>query len=363
MKEYEKRFRHVTPYVPGEQPDGADIIKLNTNENPYPPSPKVLEAIRGMDGDALRRYPDTDATALVRAIAGRYGVSEEEVFVGVGSDDVISMSFLTFFNTTIDHPLLFPDITYSFYDVWAELYGIPYETVPVDEDFGIRPEDYGTNAGGIIFPNPNAPTSIALPLIAVEEIVRSHPDAIVIVDEAYVDFGAASAVPLTDKYDNLLVIQTFSKSRAMAGMRIGFAIGQKHLIAALRNVKNSVNSYTLSAVAIASGAAAIEDEAYFADRVAAIKETRDRTALALADLGFFFPPSDTNFFFVHHPKMHAKEIFEALRTRGIYARYFARPRIDDHLRITVGTDAEMERLIAALRDIVPNQGKESSTDT
>ena len=259
MSSWEQNIRRVVPYVAGEQPDQADMIKLNTNENPYPPSPKVAEALARTDTDAFRLYPDPAATALTEAIAQRYGVRPSQVFVGVGSDDVLAMSFLTFFNS--DKPILFPDISYSFYDVWAECFRIPYRKVPLDEDFSIRPADYTCENGGVIFPNPNAPTGLALQAGAVEEIVRSNPESVVIVDEAYVDFGAVSALPLIEKYENLLVVQTFSKSRQMAGVRIGFAIGSEKLIGYLQDVKYSFNSYTMSRPAIALGVEAVRDEA------------------------------------------------------------------------------------------------------
>ena len=258
---WEDNVRKVVPYTPGEQPKIKNIIKLNTNENPYPPAPGVVEALKNMDVSDYRKYPDPSCTKLVDAIASFYSVDPEKVFVGVGSDDVLAMAFLTFFNS--DKNILFPDITYSFYDVWADLYRIPYTQVPLKEDFTIDPEDYYVENGGVVIANPNAPTGVALPLSAIEEIVRKNSDVIVIVDEAYVDFGGESALPLIDKYDNLLVVQTFSKSRSMAGMRIGYAFGCKKLIKYLYDVKFSFNSYTMNMPSIELGAAAIADKDYF----------------------------------------------------------------------------------------------------
>ena len=273
MAAWEDNVRKAIPYTPGEQPKEKNIVKLNTNENPYPPSPKVLAAVAAVDGEGYRKYPAPDAAVLVSAIANNYGVDPENVFVGVGSDDVLAMSFLTFFNS--DKKLLFPDVTYSFYDVWAELFGIEYETVLLDEDFCIRPEDYLRENGGIIFPNPNAPTGVAMSVSHIETIVKNNPSSVVIVDEAYVDFGCESALPLTKKYDNVLVVQTFSKSRSMAGARIGFALGDAKLIKYLNDVKFSFNSYTMSSTALAAGVAAVSDREYFEDTVSRIVATRE----------------------------------------------------------------------------------------
>lgn len=286
MKNWEANVRRVTPYTPGEQPNQPDMIKLNTNENPYPPAPGVAEVLREMDTDAMRLYPDPTAGELVSAIAENYGLEKDQVFVGVGSDDVLAMSFLTFFNS--DRPILFPDITYSFYDVWADLFRIPYERPALDEDFHIRKEDYFRENGGIVFPNPNAPTGVELPLSDVEEIVSRNRDVVVIVDEAYVDFGAQSALSLLKKYDNLLVVQTFSKSRSMAGMRIGFACGSPELIRYLNDAKYSFNSYTMDRTALAAGAAAVKDREYFEDTCNRIIETREWTKRELKALGFSF---------------------------------------------------------------------------
>lgn len=350
MKKWEEYIRKVTPYVPGEQPKNTDVIKLNTNECPYPPSPAVKEVIHNINSDKYRLYPDPDATFLCGAIADYYNVDSDRVFVGVGSDDVIAMAFMTFFNS--DKPILFPDITYSFYDVWADLFKIPYETVRVDDDFKIIKESFDRENGGIIFPNPNAPTAIGMPLEEVEYIIKNNQDSVVIVDEAYVDFSDCTAMDLIDKYDNLLVIQTYSKSRAMAGMRIGFAIGNKKLIDAMKAVKFSYNSYTMNMPSIYAGAAAINDKEYFEEIRDKIVNTRTKAMEKLKELGFSMTDSKTNFLFVTHKTRPAKEIFEALKEKNIYVRYFNKDRIDNYLRITVGTDAQMQALYFALEKIL-----------
>ncbi len=354
MKAWEANVRKVVPYVPGDQPKGERLIKLNTNENPYPPAPGVLRALREMDDSRFRKYPDPTCSELVQVLAERYGVGEDQVFVGVGSDDVIAMAFLTFFNS--EKPLLFPDVSYSFYKVWAELFGIRYETVALDEEFRIHKEDYCRENGGIIFPNPNAPTGLLLPLDEVEEIVRKNPDVIVIVDEAYIDFGGTSALGLVEKYDNLLVVQTFSKARSMAGMRIGYAIGQPELIRALNDVKYSFNSYTMNMPALTLGVEAVKDEAYFRETTAKIVATRERAKVRLRELGFTFPDSMSNFIFASHARVPAEKIFEVLRENQIYVRYFKQPRLDNYLRISVGTDAEMDELFAFLEQYLNAQG-------
>ncbi len=348
MKGWEKNIRKVTPYLPGEQPKRTDIIKLNTNENPYPPSPAVEEALRTIRTEDLRRYPDPEARELTEAIAREEHVRPEQVFCGVGSDEVLALSFLTFFNS--DRPILFPDITYSFYEVWADLFRIPYEKVPLNERFEIVPDEYGRPSGGIVFPNPNAPTGVFLSLDAVEEILRSHPDVVTIVDEAYIDFGGDTSIGLVEHYDNLMVVKTFSKSRALAGMRIGYAIAQEPLIRHLKDVKNSFNSYTMSRAAIALGTAAIRDRDYFEKTRARILATREQAKAEFSRLGFSFPDSMTNFLFVTTKRAPAKELFAALSGAGIYVRYFDQPRIDDYLRITIGTDAQMEQLYRFLRN-------------
>lgn len=348
MTNWERNIRKVVPYTPGEQPNQPDMIKLNTNENPYPPAPKVQQVLKEMDAGDLRLYPDPSAGALVKAIADYYGLNEDQVFVGVGSDDVLAMSFLTFFNG--EKPVLFPDITYSFYDVWAELFRIPYERPALDDSFHIKKEDYFKENGGIIFPNPNAPTGVELPLQDIEEILKANPGSVVIVDEAYIDFGAHSALPLISKYDNLLVVQTFSKSRSMAGMRIGFACGNPVLIKYLNDVKYSFNSYTMNRTSLAAGVAAIGDRDYFEDTCQKIMDTREWTQKELKALGFTFQDSKANFIFAAHKTCPAKQIFEALRAKHIYVRYFAKPRIDNYLRITIGTREEMEQLIRFLKE-------------
>ncbi len=346
MESYLKNIRQVVPYTPGEQPKQPDIIKLNTNENPYPPSPKVMEQIHKID--RLRMYPDPAVTELVEAIAEYKGLSKDQVFVGVGSDDVLAMCFMTYFNSEL--PILFPDISYSFYDVWAELFRIPYKTQPLDKEFKIVADDYKKPNGGIIFPNPNAPTGLFLPLDEVESIVAANPDVIVIVDEAYVDFGGVSAQSLLDKYGNLIVVQTFSKSRSMAGMRIGYAMGSKTLIKALNDVKYSFNSYTMNQPSIVLGKASIEDDEYFKNTCHAIVKTREWVKEELKKLGFSFPDSKTNFIFATHETVPAEEIFEAAKMENIFLRYFKKPRIDNYLRITIGTDEEMKKFIGFLKN-------------
>ena len=350
MGKWEANVRRVVPYTPGEQPNRPGMIKLNTNENPYPPSPKVAQAIRDFDEDRLRMYPDPTAGALVNALAERYQVKPSQVFVGVGSDDVLAMCFLTFFNSK--KPILFPDITYSFYDVWADVFRIPYEVQPLDEDLCIRVEDYYKENGGVIFPNPNAPTGVLMDLSRIEDIVAHNPDVICIVDEAYIDFGGVSALPLIETYDNLLVVQTFSKSRAMAGARIGYVFGSEKLIKYLNDVKYSFNSYTMDQLTLVTGAAALSDEAYFQETLAKIIATRERVKGQLRELGFTMPDSKSNFLFISHPKVAARELFAMLREKNIYVRYCDKPRIHNMLRVTVGTDEEMDRLIACLKEYI-----------
>ena len=351
MKGWEKNIRQVVPYTPGEQPNRPGMIKLNTNENPYPPAPQVQQVLAEMDVDPLRLYPDPNASSLVHALADCYGLKPEQVFVGVGSDDVLAMCFLTFFNS--DKPILFPDITYSFYSVWADLFRIPYERPALDEELKIRVKDYCKENGGIIFPNPNAPTGVEMPLDQVEQILAHNPDSIVIVDEAYVDFGAVSAVELLDRYENLVVVQTFSKSRSLAGMRIGYAFASPRLIAALNAVKHSYNSYTMNRTSLAAGVACLSNGAYWHETLDKIMTTRERTQKRLAALGFTFHPSKTNFVFVTHPQWKAEDLYQALRQQDIFVRYFKQPRIDNYLRITIGTDEEMDRLFAFLENYEP----------
>lgn len=352
MANWESYVRKVVPYVPGEQPDKDKMIKLNTNENPYPPAPGVAKVLAGFDADRLRLYPEPTCKVLVDAIAEYYGISSEQVFVGVGSDDVLAMIFMTFFNS--DRPILFPDITYSFYDVWADMLRIPYETKALDENFMIRPEDYYEENGGVVFPNPNAPTGIQMGLSEIEDIVSHNRDEIVVVDEAYIDFGGKSALPLIEKYDNLLVVQTFSKSRSMAGMRIGFAMGNPKLIRYINDVKYSFNSYTMNQTALALGVEAIRDTAYFEETRAKIIATREWTKAELKKIGFSFGDSMSNFIFATHKTVPAREIYEALREANIYVRYFAKERIDNYLRISIGTQEEMEALIDFLKQYLNN---------
>lgn len=350
MREWENNIRKVEPYVPGEQPKQDNVIKLNTNENPYPPTPMVTDAAGHFNMDKLRLYPDPEAADLVGAIAGYYGMNKNQVFVGVGSDDVISMCFLTFFNS--DKPVLFPDITYSFYSVWADLYRIPYETPKLDADFKIVPEDYYKENGGVIFPNPNAPTALYMELDKVEDIIKHNQDVVVIIDEAYIDFGGKSALEFVNKYENVLVVQTFSKSRSMAGMRIGYAFGNEKLIKVLNDVKYSFNSYTMNATSLAYGVCAVKDKQYFEKCVNEIIKTRQYSAQKLTELGFTFPESKANFIFVTHKSVPAAKIFEELKKRNIYVRYFNKPVIDNYLRITIGTKEQMDKLFEALADIV-----------
>lgn len=344
---WEENVRKVVPYVAGEQPKKTGVIKLNTNECPYPPTPGVVKLAAEMDCDALRLYPDTNAAPLTAALADYYHVNQNQIFVGVGSDDVLSMAFMTFFNS--GKPILFPDVTYSFYDVWADLYRIPYKTCALTEDWHIRPEDYTQPNGGVIFPNPNAPTGLLETPETVERIVEANRDVVVIVDEAYIDFGGVSALPLIEKYDNLLIVQTFSKSRAMAGMRIGFCMGNEKLIQYLNDVKFSFNSYTMNYPAQVLGVEAVRDDAYFKATTAKIVATRERVKGQLRELGFSFPDSQANFIFASHESVPAQQIFTALREEEIYVRHWNKPRISNCLRITVGTDEEMDKLLSFLK--------------
>lgn len=348
MELWEKNVRRVVPYVPGEQPKGDNIIKLNTNENPYPPAPAVVK--KSLKLSDLRLYPDPGAELLVKKIAEYHGLSPENVFVGVGSDDVLAMSFMTFFNS--EKEILFPDVTYSFYDVWADMLKIPYRAVSVTEDFRLRREDYFVENGGIIFPNPNAPTGIAEPVSFVEDILKHNPDVVVIVDEAYVDFGGESARFLIDEYDNLLVVRTFSKSRSMAGLRIGYAMGNAKLIQYLNDVKYSFNSYTMNMPSIILGAESLGDDAYFKDTIAKVVRTRDWFKKEIEKLGFISLPSAANFLFITHKDLNAKFIFEEAKKAGIYVRYFGKPRIDNYLRVTIGTDEQMETFLEFLKKLV-----------
>lgn len=337
----------LTPYVPGEQPKLANLVKLNTNENPYGPSPKVLEAVRAEAADSLRLYPDPDSDRLRAGIAAYHGVTPAQIFVGNGSDEVLAHAFMALLKH--DRPILFPDITYSFYPVYCGLYGIDHRAVPLTEAFEIRVDDYLAPNGGIIFPNPNAPTGRLLGLAEVERLLAGNPDSVVVIDEAYIDFGGESAVPLTVRHPNLLVTRTLSKSHALAGLRVGYAIGQPALVEALNRVKDSFNSYPLDRFAQAGALASIEDHAYFESMCARVVASRTRLVDAMTRLGFDVLPSAANFIFARHPARDGAELAAALRERSIIVRHFKNPaRIAPFLRITVGTDAQCDALVDAL---------------
>lgn len=350
MSQYWSKLVHdLDPYVPGEQPKDQRYIKLNTNECPYPPSPAALEAIHAAADETLRLYPDPNADALKDAIAGYYGVGRQNVFVGNGSDEVLAHIFHGLLRH--DKPLLFPDISYSFYPVYANLYQIEAQQVPLRDDFSLNLEDFATENGGIIFPNPNAPTSMAVGLEAIGALLQRNPYSVVVVDEAYIDFGGASAILLTEKYPNLLVVQTFSKSRSLAGLRVGFAVGHADLINALERVKNSFNSYPLGRMAIAGAAAAMHDKPYFETVCSRIIATRMVTVQKLQGMGFSVLPSVANFVFARPPKGNAEEIYLRLKERGVLVRYFNKPRIKEYLRITIGTDEEMAEFLCVLAEL------------
>ena len=349
-KHWSRRIRDMIPYVPGEQPRDRQFIKLNTNENPYPPSPKALEALRAAAGDSLRLYPDPECTELRAAIAAAHGLSPEQVFPGNGSDEVLAFCFQAFFDP--DRPVRFADITYTFYAVYASYFGLTPELVPLAEDFTLPVADFlAPGCGGVVLANPNAPTGLAVELADIRRILEAHRDQVVLVDEAYIDFGGASADVLVPEYDNLVVVRTLSKGHALAGLRVGYALAQPDLIAALRCVRDSINSYTVDRAAQAAAAASLRDAAYFQERTAQVVRTRQRTALALRDMGFAVTDSQANFLFVRHPQVPAKTLLDGLRERGILVRWFDRPRIRDYLRITVGTDGEMDALTAALKEL------------
>lgn len=351
-KAWENYIRKVTPYVPGEQPKDT-FLKLNTNENPYPPAPGVQRVLSNIDADVLRLYPDPSIGLLVDELARFYNVDNDRVFVGVGSDDVLAVAFLTFFNS--DKPILFPDITYSFYPVYCELYRIPYETQPLDKDFRIVREDYHKDNGGVVIANPNAPTSVYEEVSTIEDIILHNPDSVVIIDEAYIDFAGESALKLIDRYENLLVVQTFSKSRSMAGMRIGYAIGSPKLIKALNDVKYSINSYTMNQTAILAGVESVRDREYFNDKIKCLLDIRKESEETFRKLGFSFPESGANFLFVTHDYIPAKELYEVLRENRIYVRYFDQPRINNHLRITIGSREQMNMLFEFLDNYINNR--------
>lgn len=342
--------RELHPYVPGEQPKLPDLVKLNTNESAYGPSPKALEAIRAAASDDLRLYPDPEATTLRKALAAYHGVGFDNVFVGNGSDEVLAHAFAGLLKH--DRPLLFPDVTYSFYPVYAQLTGVTFETVALDGEMRVKIEDYRRPCGAVILPNPNAPTGIPLALAEITNLVAMHADKPVVIDEAYVDFGAETAVPLIADHPNLLVIRTFSKSRALAGLRVGYALGDAGLIEALVRVKDSFNSYPLDAPAQAGATASIQDEAYFQARLRDVIEQREATTRGLRKLGFDVLPSATNFVFARHPSFSGADLSAALRARAVIVRHFNKPRTADFLRITIGTAAQTERLLKALGEVV-----------
>lgn len=351
MSKYWSRFVHdLVPYTPGEQPKLTNLVKLNTNENPYGPSPKALEAMQAAVSDDLRLYPDPNCDQLKQAIARYYQVETSQVFVGNSSDEVLAHTFCALLQQ--DKPLLFPDISYSFYPVYCGLYGIDYKTVPLQSDFSINVNDYQQANGGIIFPNPNAPTGIALSLAEIEEILQANPDSAVVVDEAYVDFGAETAVALVDRYPQLLVVQTVSKSRSLAGLRVGLAIGNAELIEALERVKNSFNSYPLDRIALAGASAAFDDVAWFEQTRKAIIASRETLNVELKKLGFDVLPSQANFVFATHAQHDAAKLTAELRQRSVIVRYFNLPRIDQYLRITIGTEEQNQQLISALQEIL-----------
>lgn len=354
-REWTKNLRNIEPYVPGEQSKDKDIVKINANENPYPPSPKAAEVLKSFDTNKLRFYPSANSTKLKEAIAKYYKVDVSNVFVGNGSDDVLAVAFQSFFNS--EKPIVYPDLTYSFYPVWCSLFGIKYKNYPVGDDFRINPEDYKEKNGGVVIPNPNAPTSLGEGLDFVEKILNYNQDSVVIIDEAYVDFGGTSSIPLIDKYENLLVTGTFSKSRSLAGLRIGFAIGSKALIDVMEAVKNSYNSYTVDSLSIEMGAASIEDDEYFKSTCKKVIKTRERVTLELKKLGFDVLDSQTNFIFATHNKHNMKSLFEYLKTQKVFIRYFSLPRIENYVRITIGTNEEMDIFLEKTKEFILNDNK------
>ncbi len=350
MRFWSPEVCELEPYVPGEQPKIQNLLKLNTNENPYPPSPKVVEAVQEVlheQADVLRLYPDPDATVLKQAIAKQQNIDVSQVFVGNGSDEVLAHIFKAFFLQ--DEPILYPDITYSFYPVYSQFFGTKTKEIPLNESFEIDVRDYTQPNGGVIITNPNAPTSIALSLAEIEQVLQANPDRVVVIDEAYVDFGAESAVSLINRYENLVVCQTTSKSRSLAGLRVGFAIAQSHLIAALEAVKNSFNSYPIDRFAIAAAVASFEDQAYFEEQCQKVITSREKLVRDLTELGFNVLPSKANFIFATHSQHDAGQLAQKLREQGIIVRYFNKPRINQFLRITVGTDEQNARLVQTLK--------------
>ena len=354
-REWTKNLRNIEPYVPGEQSKDKDIVKINANENPYPPSPKAAEVLKSFDTNKLRFYPSANSTKLKEAIAKYYKVDVSNVFVGNGSDEVLAVAFQSFFNS--EKPIVYPDLTYSFYPVWCSLFGIKYKNYPVGDDFRINPEDYKEKNGGVVIPNPNAPTSLGEGLDFVEKILDYNQDSVVIIDEAYVDFGGTSSVPLIEKYENLLVTGTFSKSRSLAGLRIGFAIGSKALIDVMEAVKNSYNSYTVDSLSIEMGAASIEDDEYFKSTCKKVIKTRERVTLELEKLGFDVLDSQTNFIFATHNKHNMKSLFEYLKTQKVFIRYFSLPRIENYVRITIGTNEDMDIFLEKTKEFILNDNR------
>ncbi|WP_039048008.1 histidinol-phosphate transaminase [Acinetobacter junii] len=353
MRFWSPEVRDLEPYVPGEQPKIQNLLKLNTNENPYPPSPKVVDAVQAVlthQADALRLYPDPDATALKQAIAKQQNVDVSQVFVGNGSDEVLAHIFKAFFIQ--QEPILYPDITYSFYPVYSQFFGVQTKQIPLNEKFEIDISDYEQENGGIIITNPNAPTSIALGLEKIEQVLKANPNRVIVIDEAYVDFGAESAVELISRYENLVVCQTTSKSRSLAGLRVGFAIAQAHLIAALEAVKNSFNSYPIDRFAIAAAVASFEDQDYFQEQCEKVIASREKLVANLTELGFNVLPSKANFIFATHSLHDAAQLAEKLREQGIIVRYFNKPRINQFLRITIGTDEQNQRLVDTLKKLI-----------
>jgi histidinol-phosphate aminotransferase len=346
--------RNIEPYVPGEQPRDRKYIKLNTNENPYPPSPNVLKAVKDSGNESLRLYPDPSCEELRKTIGQYFNLNKERIFVGNGSDELLAFSFMAFFKK--GKPVLFPDITYSFYPVYAALFSIGYRLVPLDKEFSMSASMFHGDNGGIIFPNPNAPTGKHMPVHSIKSILEHNKDNVVIIDEAYVDFGGESAMGLIGQYPNLLVIQTFSKSRSLAGLRIGFAAGHEDLIEGLDRIKNSINSYTLDRVALNAAEAAIKDEEYFQETRCRVIDTRERVSVELRRMGFNVIDSRANFLFISHPVLKATMLFKRLKEKGILVRYFNKPRIDNFLRVSIGTDQEMDCFLASLADII---GKEN----
>ena len=349
---WSKVARELSPYVPGEQPRVADLVKLNTNENPFGPSPKALEAMRAAAADSLRLYPDPEATDLRDALATHHGVTPEQVFVGNGSDEVLAHAFVALLKQS--KPLLYPDITYSFYPVWAQLFDVTVKTVPLDDDLRVRVDDYRGDAGSIILPNANAPTGIALPRTEIERLLDAHASIPVLIDEAYVDFGGESAVPAIADHPNLLIVRTMSKARGLAGLRVGYALGDAGLIEALTRVKDSFNSYPIGTVAQAGAAASVRDEAYFRECCARIIAGREAMTQALVERGFVVLPSSANFIFARHLDRDGPELAAELRARAVLVRHFNKPRTAPYLRITVGTEEDTARLIAAVDDILKN---------